>query len=342
MRVTLGRLFGVAGRRLVALPLTLLGVLVLTFLVMRALPQDQASLRLGAAATPEAVASLRSDLGLDRPIYSQFTSYLTGALHGDLGVSFRTSNPVTEDLLQRFPATLELILLAMILALSVSLPMAVLVAMRPRGILDRVSRVYGLVAGGIPDFWMALILIYLLYFQLGIAAAPVGRLPFDVLAPPRVTGFMTVDSLIAARPDTFIAALGQLALPVLTLAFVSGGAFFKMFSASMRRTLAEPYVEHAHALGVRRRHILRGAVRAALPSTLTLIGVQTTFLLGGAVLVESLFGWDGLGRYAVDAILNADFNAVQGFVLVAGTFTALVYLVTDLLQAAVDPRVEAS
>jgi ABC-type dipeptide/oligopeptide/nickel transport system permease component len=334
------RIAGVAGRRLAVVPFTLLGLVTLTFVIMRVLPQDQAALRLGSGATPEAVAQLHHELGLDRPILSQYVDYLGKALHGDLGTSYRTSDSVTHDLIQRFPATLELIGYSLFLALAIALPAAVFLALRPQSRLNRIARLYGLVAGGLPDFWISLLLIYFLYFRLHIAPAPLGRLPIETLPPERITGLLTVDSVISGHPGTALAALKQLALPVFALAFVSGGAFFKMFLASMRETVSSPYVSHARALGVPSRLLLWPIVRAAFPSTLTLVSVQATFLLGGAVLVESLFAWDGLGRYAVDAITGADFAAVQGFVLIAGAFTVVVYLVSDVLHAALDPRIE--
>lgn len=329
-----------AGRRLAVVPLTMAGLLTLTFVVMRVLPQDQASLRLGSAATPEAVEQLRHDLGLDKSILSQFGEYLGNVVQGDFGTSYRTSNGVLGDLMDRFPATLELIFFALLLALVIALPTAVYVALRPKTRINQLTRLYGLLAGGLPDFWISLLLIYFLYHLWGVAPAPVGRLPLDSIPPPRVTGLYTVDGLLAGDPGLAWQALKQLSLPVFALAFASGGAFFKMFLASMRETVASPYVAHARALGVPSRFLIPQIVRAAFPPTLTLVSVQATFLLGGAVLVESLFSWDGLGRYAVDAITGADFVAVQGFVLVAGAFTVIVYLIADLVHAILDPRIE--
>lgn len=334
------RIASVAGRRLAVVPLTMLGLLTLTFVIMRVLPQDQASLRLGSGATPEAVAQLNRELGLDRPILSQYVDYLSGALRGDLGTSYRTSQGVLQDLIERFPATLELIGYSLVLALVIALPAAVFLALRPQSRFRRVARIYALVAGGLPDFWISLLLIYFFYYRFQIAPPPLGRLPLDAIEPARVTGLLTVDSLLSGQPGTAIGALKQLALPVVALAFVSGGAFFKMFLASMQETVNSPYVAHARALGVPSRLLIWQIMRAAFPPTLTLVSVQTTFLLGGAVLVESLFAWDGLGRYAVDAITGADFAAVQGFVLVAGLFTVVVYLISDVVHAALDPRIE--
>lgn len=337
---SLPRLVRVLLKRIAFLPPQILGVVFVAFMLVRLLPGDPALLLLGSLATPAAVASLRERLGLDLPIWDQFIIYLSRSVQGDLGTSFFTNNPVAVDLVQRAPATLELIILATLVMLVISLPLAVYAALRPGGVVDRFTRVFSLSAGSIPDFWLGLLLIYFLFFSLQVLPAPTGRLGVYATPPPTVTGFYTVDSILAGDWVAFRSSVTHLIMPVLTIAVVNSGAVLKMTQATISNVLRSPFIEHARACGLPTRVIVRYALRSSLPPVITTVGFLFGFFLGAAVVTETVFAWGGLGQYAVESVINSDYAALQGFVLVAGAFTLLVYLLVDVLYALADPRIE--
>lgn len=316
------------------------GVTMATFFLLRLLPGDPALLLLGNMATPEGIAALRQRLGLDLPVWQQFFVYVDNVLHGDLGLSIFTSNPVIVDLLERAPATLELITYAMIFAVIIGVGMAILSVVKAGGPLDVASRIYGLSAGAIPDFWIALLLIYFLFHLAGIAPAPFGRIDAFLTAPPRLTGFYTIDSLIAGDWQAFYSSAGRLALPVLTLTIVNAGAVMKMTHTTFANIYKSEFIVHARASGLSEWTIIKITLRNSLPPIITLVGFLVGFLLGAAVLVETIFAWGGLGQYAVQAVVNSDYPALQGFVLVAAAFILIVYLVVDILYELADPRIQ--
>jgi len=326
--------------RLTVLIPQMLGVLLATFLLIRLLPGDPALLMLGSMATPEQIASLREQLGLTGSLWTQFVAYVGTVIHGDLGTSMFTANPVTVDLLERVPATLELITYAMLLTVLIGVSLAVIAVVKPKGIVDKVSRVYGLAAGAIPDFWVGLLLIYFLFFLTGLAPAPFGRLDAIVSAPPAITGFLTIDALLAGDLTAFQSAAAKLCLPVLTLAIVNAGALMKMTHTVFADNYHSEYIRHARACGLPETQLIRSALRNSLPPIITIVGFLFGFLLGAAVLVETIFAWGGLGQYAVSAVMNSDYPALQGFILVASAFILIVYTIVDVLYGLVDPRIE--
>lgn len=330
----------VLGRGVLIVP-QMAGVLLVTFLLVRLLPGDPALLLLGNMATPEAIEALRERLGLNDTVWEQFLRYVGQVTHGDLGISIFTSNPVTVDLLARAPATLELIAYAMVLTLLIGVTLAVVSVVRQGGVVDIGSRVYGLAAGAIPDFWVGLLLIYFLFYVLQVAPAPFGRIDAFLSAPPTITGFYTLDSLIAGDVEAFRSSAARLALPVLTIAIVNAGALMKMTRTVFADIYRSEFVRHARACGLPERAIVRSVLRNSLPPIITLVGFLTGFLLGAAVLVETIFAWGGLGQYAVQAVINSDYPALQGFVLVASAFILVVYLVVDILYELADPRIQA-
>lgn len=329
----------VTARSFVIVP-QMFGVMLVTFLLIRMLPGDPALLLLGNMATPEAIASLRERLGLNLGIWQQFLHYVTNIFQGDLGISIFTSNPVMVDLINRAPATLELITYAMILTVIIGVTLAVLSVVRAGGVIDYGSRIYGLAAGAIPDFWVALLLIYFLFYVAGIAAPPFGRIDAFITPPPQVTGFYTIDSLIAGDWAAFQSSVGRLTLPVLTLAIVNAGALMKMTQSTFAGVYRSDFIRHMRASGVPENVIVRSALRNSLPPIITLVGFLFGFLLGAAVLVETIFAWGGLGQYAVQSVINSDYPALQGFVLVAAAFILVVYLVVDILYELADPRIQ--
>lgn len=318
----------------------MLGVIFVTFILVRLLPGDPVLLMLGNMATEESIATLRDQLGLDGSIFSQFLVYFQNLIQGDLGISLFTSNPVVKDLLERAPATLELITYAMILTLLIAVPTAIYATVRPKSIVDRASRVYGLAAGSLPDFWVALLLIFIFFTTFGIAVAPFGRIDPMLSAPEFVTGFYTIDALLAGDLRAFMSAASRLLLPIITLAIVNSGALLKMTSSAFGEIWYSDFIQHKRASGVPENKIIRAALRNSLPPLITLTGFLFGFLLGAAVLVETIFSWGGLGQYAVMAVINSDYPALQGFVLVAAAFILIVYLIVDVLYEIVDPRIE--
>jgi ABC-type dipeptide/oligopeptide/nickel transport system permease component len=316
------------------------GVLFVTFFLIRLLPGDPAVLLLGNMATPEAVEQLRERLGLNDSIWAQFVAYCGNVLKGDLGISIFTSNPVSVDLMERAPATLELIVYAMILTVVIGVSMAVISVVRQGGAVDVASRIYGLAAGAIPDFWIGLILIYVFFSMLGWAAPPFGRIDALLNTPPYVTGFYTIDALLGGDLEALRSAAGRLFLPVVTIAVVNAGALMKMTQSIFAGVWRSDFVRHARACGVPERVIVRAALRNSLPPIITIVGFLVGFLLGAAVLVETIFSWGGLGQYAVQAVMSSDYPALQGFILVAAAFILVVYLVVDILYELADPRIK--
>ena len=316
----------------------LLGIVAVSFFLLKLIPGDPAPMMLGPLATQEAVDKLRHEMALDRPLPQQFALYLGRLAQGDLGRSWQTTRPVLDDLLQRFPATLELVTGGLALALLIGIPAGLLAASRP-GPARELADLYGLGSAAVPDFWLALILIYLFYTLLGWAPPPMGRLDFAFLPPPTRTGLLTVDSLLAGDLVAFRAALGQLALPVLTLGLVNAGPVLKMTRSTVERLLETDFARYARASGLTGRRVVWRAFRNALPAILTQLGSLYGYLLGGAVLVEVVFAWGGAGQYAVGAVLNADINAALGFILAAAVISLLVHLLVDLACFAVDPRI---
>ncbi len=311
----------------------------IVFFLIRLLPGDPAYMIAGSLASEDVIASVRQQLGLDRPLWDQYITYLTQVAQGDLGKSWLTSSQVTDDILHRLPATLELITLALILAFCIALPLGMLTALHPGKFIDRIAAGYSMLAGAMPDFWWALFLVFILFGELQIVPAPIGRIDLMLIPPPQVTGFYTIDSLIAGDLAALGSSFAHLALPAFTLAFVYAGPILKMARATMAQALRGNYIQYARASGLPRNIIARYALRNALLPVITMTGITYGYLIGGAVLIEQIFAWGGLGQYAVQAITSSDYMAVSGVVLVTTIFSLLVYLAMDLLYLAVDPRI---
>lgn len=314
-------------------------LIVAVFFLIRMLPADPVARFVGLNASPEAYAVAKANLGLDRPLGTQFAAYVSGLFHGDLGRSWVSGSSVAEEIGQYLPVTLELILFGFALATAIAVPVGAWAALRPGGTTDRGVLIYGLFAGSQPEFTWGLMFILIFFVQLGIAPGPVGRLSPLTDPPAFVTGFLTVDAIIAGKPGLLVEALRYLALPVLTLAFVVSGPIIKMVRLNMGSALAADYTLYASAAGLPERTVAREALRAAIAPSLTIIGVLFGFMIGGAVLVETIFSLGGIGQYAVRSILAFDYPAIQGVVLVVSAISLLVYLLLDLAQAALDPRV---
>jgi peptide/nickel transport system permease protein len=334
------RLLRYIGQRLL---LIIPQVLVLTFaafVIIRLLPGDPVLYVLGPLAPREAIDALTHKLGLDKPIIVQFWIYLQGLVRGEWGISTFTQNPVLFDIVKRFPATLELITFSMLFAILIGVPLGMLVAIRPRSLPDRLVFSYGMIAGSIPEFWFGLLLIFLFYFVVHLFPAPMGRLDVGVSPPDPITGMYVIDSLLRGNLLALKSSISHLVLPVLTLGLIWGGIAMKMTRQTMVTILDSEYIAYARACGLPTLTVAWHAVRASLPPVVTLLGLVYSFGLSGAVLVERIIGWGGLGQYSVDVILTADYFGITGVVLVMSTFSLLIYLLIDLSYFAIDPRVK--
>jgi peptide/nickel transport system permease protein len=326
-------------RLLAALP-NLAGVIVITFLLTRAIPGDPAAYFAGAAATQEAVEQVRKSLGLDKPLLEQFFVYLGQLARGDLGLSLTTGQPVAEELLRRLPASLEVVLLALLLACAVALPMGVISAVRPGSWFDQLARLVTTAGVSLPTFFTGLLLAYVFYFLLGWAPSPLGRLDPVWSPPPAVTGLYLIDAAIAGDAELWRACLAQLVLPVVTMAIFVMAPIARMTRASMIAVLSADFVRTARASGLGPGTVLiRYALRNALLPVVTTLGMVFGFMIGSSVIIEKVFGWPGVGSYSIDALTASDYAPVQGFVLAMGVLFVLLNLLIDLLYVAIDPRV---
>ena len=319
---------------------SLIGVVIVTFLLTRMLPGDPAAYFAGPAATPQAIQEVRVKLGLDKPMIQQFGRYVADLAHGDLGSSLTTGQPVVAELRTRLPASAELTLFGLLLSVAIAVPLGILAATRPNSLLDHACRIISTAGVSLPVFFTGLILIYVLYYLLGWAPAPLGRLDVFYTAPPQVTGFYLIDSLIAGDPETFTAALKQLILPALTLGVFSLAPIARMTRASMLAVLSSDFVRTARANGLSSwTVIITYAFRNAMLPVITTLGMVFSFLLGANVLVEKVFAWPGIGSYAVEALLASDFAPVQGFVLTMAVMYVVLNLMIDIVYGLIDPRV---
>jgi peptide/nickel transport system permease protein len=329
----------VAKRLLLAIP-SLIGVVVVTFLLTRALPGDPAAYFAGPAATKEAIQEIRVKLGLDKSLPQQFLGYVRDLARGDMGSALTTGQPVAAEIRQRLPASAELTLLGLILAMGIAVPLGIFAATNPNSIIDHACRVVATAGVSLPVFFTGLILVYVFYYLLGWAPAPLGRLDVFYSEPAKVTGFYLIDSLIARDGEVFWASLKQLILPALTLGIFSLAPIARMTRASMLAVLASDFVRTARASGLTSfTVIVTYAFRNAMLPVVTTLGMVFSFLLGANVLVEKVFAWPGIGSYAVEALIASDFAPVQGFVLTMAIMYVALNLLIDLLYGLIDPRV---
>ena len=319
---------------------SIIGVIIVTFLLTRVMPGDTAAYFAGPAATPQAIAEIRSKLGLDQPLPVQFVTYIVALLKGDLGQSLTTGQPVVSDIAQRLPASAELTLVGLLISMAIALPLGIVAAVRQGSWIDHLCRLVATAGVSLPVFFTGLLLVYVFYFQLGWAPPPLGRLDAFFSEPPRVTGFLLIDSLIARNGETFRAALSQITLPALTLAIFSLAPITRMTRASMLAVLGADFVRTARASGLSSRTVIGTyAFRNAMLPVVTTLGMVFSFLLGANVLVEKVFAWPGIGSYAVEALIASDYAPIQGFVLTMAILYVILNLLIDLLYGVIDPRV---
>jgi len=328
----------IARRVALALP-ALFGLVVLTFILSRVIPGDPAATLAGDAATPAQLADIRARYGLDRPLMEQAWVHMRQVLSGDLGNSIFSGRPVAEDIARRLPATLELTFVALFLATALGIPLGLLAAMNHNGPIDHLVRVLSVGGLAMASFWLAIMLQ--LQFSMEWDLLPLrGRMDVPLGLPPRVTGFMLMDSLLAGRGDMFVDAARHLVLPAVTLALPGLATIARFTRSGVLEALQKDYVLYARAAGYGRFRLATIYVlRNAVTVTVTQIGLLFGALISGAVAIEAVFDWPGLGTYAVQAILSADYKALLAVTLVVGVVYAVVNVLVDVAQALIDPRV---
>jgi ABC-type dipeptide/oligopeptide/nickel transport system permease component len=326
-------------RMLLVIP-NLIGVIIVTFLLTRALPGDPAAYFAGPAADKQAVEQIRVKLGLDKPLIVQFGRYVVDLAHGDLGNSLSTGQPVVKEIRNRLPASAELTLFGLILSIVIAVPLGILGAVKQGTWIDHTCRVVATAGVSLPVFFTGLLLAYVFYYLLGWSPSPLGRLDAFATAPPSITGFYLIDSLVTGKWEIFRSALAQILLPGITLAIFSLAPITRMTRASMLAVLASEFVRTARASGLDTRTvIITYAFRNAMLPVITTLGMVFSFLLGANVLVEKVFAWPGIGSYAVEALITSDFAPVQGFVLTMAILYVALNLLIDILYGVIDPRV---
>jgi len=333
-------MWGFLLRRIATASLVIVGVAVVVFLVIRVLPGDGAALRAGPYASAERIEQIRNDYGLNKSLFEQFLSYVSDLSHGKLGISMRTGSSVTGELLERLPASLEVSFYSIVLAIVIGLPMGAIAAINRGKLIDQLVRIFAVIGSSMALFWLGILLIYLFFYKFGWAPGPVGRLSVGQAFPESKTGIVTIDAILSGQFFILSEALKYLALPVLTLGFVLSAPIIKITRIAVLNTLDMEHVRTARSIGLSSINLFwRDVFRnAAIPITTT-IGIVFGYILGGNVIVEFLFSWPGVGRYAYVAIQNNDIDAIQGFVLLVGILYVIMNLVIDFVYMLIDPRV---
>lgn len=325
--------------RLLFLVAALFGVVTLSFLLVSVTPGDPAELIAGPVASQAQIDAIRADLGLDRPLWERYVDYMGGLLHGDLGTSYFTGLPISEEITTRLPATLSLIIPAVLFAAVAGVGVGAAGAYFRGRWPDKVGRLTTSFFQAIPDFFLGLILIYLVFFVMGLAPAPTGQIGIADVRPEKVTGFLAIDALIAGEMGTFWSAVSHLALPVLTLGLVYSAYFAKTARSTVGKALNSQQAQFARAMGLPERTVLRYAFVEARGTIVTYAGVIFAALLGGEAIVERIFAWDGIGTWSLQGILRLDVPVVQGMVLTAGAITLITYTLLDIIVGLLDPRI---
>ena len=332
------------GKRLIYLVVMLFGVATLVFILTKMIPGNPtvANLSQRALNDPEVVAAYRAKYGLDQPVFVQYILYIKNLLHLDLGTSIRTNKPVLDELARCYPATIELALFAIILAAVLGILFGVISAIKRNSILDQVVRALSVTGVSIPSFWFALLVLYFFYYKLHIFPGP-GRLSNSFSAPATVTGMYVIDSLIEGNPAKALDALQHLILPGLVLAAFTMGLITRTTRSNLLDVMSTDYIRTARAKGLSRVGlIVRHALGNALIPVLTVIGLGLGNLLGGMVLVETIFNWPGVGQFAYESVLSVDYPSIIGVALLIALNYMVINTVVDILYGVIDPRVRCN
>ena len=332
------------GKRLIYLVIMLFGVATLVFILTKMIPGDPtvANLSQRSLSDPEVVAAYRAKYGLDKPVIVQYVLYIKSLLQFDLGTSIRTNKPVLEELSRCYPATIELALFAIILAALLGILFGVISAIRRNSILDQAVRALSVTGVSIPSFWFALLVLYFFYYKMHIFPGP-GRLSNTFSAPTTVTGLYVIDSLLECNPAKALDALQHLILPGLVLAAFTMGLITRTTRSNLLDVMSTDYIRTARAKGLGRVSlIVRHALGNALIPVLTVIGLGLGNLLGGMVLVETIFNWPGVGQFAYESVLSVDYPSIIGVALLIALNYMVINTVVDILYGVIDPRVRCN
>lgn len=318
--------------------LVMFGVSVIVFFVVHIIPADPVGALLGGNAPPKLVDQMKHQLGLDKPILAQFGDYMIGILHGNLGISLKTNHPVTQDIAEYFPATLELAIFSIMISVALGVVLGILSAVYRNSWVDHFSRIFSILGVSMPVFWTGLILLIIFYYTLGWLPGT-GQLSLFTFPPHRITGMVLLDSVLTGNWEAFWDGLRHIILPATVLGYSATASIARITRASMLDVLRQDFIRTAKAKGLSKRVVIyRHALKNALIPIVTMIGLTFGSLLEGAVLTETIFGWPGLGRYVVNALLVLDYPAIMGGTLFIALIYSLANLIVDLTYAVLDPR----
>lgn len=327
-------------RRLFLLVFVIFGLFTFTFFISHILPGNPARLHAGHHATREAIEAITRRWGLDKPVWEQYIIYLKGLVRGDLGDSLQSQRPVLSDLMVYFPATFELTTTSIIITILVGIPLGTISATKKDTVLDHISRLFSTTGVATPTFWLALLLQLLFYRNLSWLPFG-GRLPQGMVPPRHITGLYILDSLLTGNLRAFLASTRHIIMPAICLSYVSLATVTRMLRATMLEAMDQDYVKTSRAMGLSERRVLyKYALKNALIPVITLVALSYGGMLGGTLLIESVFAWPGIGYYATQGILTLDFPAIMGTTLLFGFIYIIVNLLTDMLYVFVDPRVK--
>ncbi|HEY2419917.1 MAG TPA: ABC transporter permease [Neobacillus sp.] len=326
-------------RRIFSLLPVLIGMTLIVFAIIHAIPGNPAQVILGQRATPQAIAEVTKQLGLDRPWYIQYSDYINSLIHGDLGISLRTRGPINAEVWPYLAATIELTIVAMLIAVIIGVNAGIVSAWFSNSWFDYAAMVIALIGVSMPIFWLGLMLQWVFSIDLGWLPTT-GR--EDARDPvSAVTNLYLLDTLLQGRVDQFVTVMKHIILPSMALATIPMAIIARMTRAAMLEVMKSDYVRTARAKGLRMFVVVyKHSLKNAIIPVLTVIGLQTGLLLGGAILTETIFGWPGIGRYLYDAIGYRDYPVIQSGILIIAAIFVLINLVVDLLYAFVDPRIK--
>ncbi len=328
-------------RRLLLMIPMLIGITLLLFIVTHLVPANPLTVILPekSLSNPEIVKAATIRWGLDKPLYLQYWIYLTNLFHGDMGISFKTQNPVTYDLREFLPATIELSVASLIFAVVVGLPLGIISALKVGSIIDQITRVIALLGASMPPFWSGLIVLFIFYYKLRWLPGP-GRLDARMIAPPTTTGLMLVDSLVSGQMQAFWNSVSHLLLPAIILGWFTLAITARITRSAMLEVLQMDYIRTARAKGMTEWVVvIIHALRNALIPLVTIIGLAFAGLMSGAIMTETIFSWPGIGQYAVMSATNLDYPAIMGVTLLIAVIFLFINLIVDILYTIIDPRI---
>lgn len=326
-------------RRLLLVVVSLWALVTVAFLLVSLLPSDPARAVAGEYATPEQIAAVAKELGLDQPLWVRYIDFLGQLLQGSLGTDIYSSDPVSQEIADRLPSTLELIILSLVVAAVVGLALGALSAYYHRRWQDRVSSGVVAVLQALPDFIIAVVCLYVFFHLLGWLPGPEGQLSIAATRPPVVTGMIIVDSALAGQWDTFGDAVRHAILPCLSLGLALGALFARVSRVALRDALESEQTRFARACGLSEARVMQYALLTARTPILTYAAIMFASLVGGTAIIETVFNWNGVSQWSVQAMLTNNFPAIQGFIVVTGTITLLVYVLLDVVTGLLDPRI---